>query len=94
MTASLLPAALRAGPRGLYAIEAATGLIIARESWLARDDFACFIHAGNSISDPGTERPASTGKPRSPPWTSASCPARAESGGCSVSLPASPIRPP
>ena len=55
MTASLLPAALRAGPGGLYAIEAATGLIIARESWLARDDFACFIHAGNSISDPGTE---------------------------------------
>ena len=54
-TASLLPAALRAGPGGLYASEAATGLIIARESWLARDDFACFNHAGNSISDPGTE---------------------------------------
>ena len=36
MTASSLPAALRAGAGGLYAIGAATGLIIARASWLAR----------------------------------------------------------
>ena len=39
MTASPLPAALRAASQGLYAIEAATGLIIAHGTWLARDDF-------------------------------------------------------
>ena len=50
MTASSLPAALRAGAAGLYALEAATGLIIAHGTWLARsDDFGHFIHHG-----PGT----------------------------------------
>ena len=46
MTASPLPAALRAGADGLYTLEAATGLIIAHASWLARGDFAPFIHHG------------------------------------------------
>jgi hypothetical protein len=47
MTASSLPAALRAGAEGLYALEAAAGLIIAHGTWLARDDdFGCFIHHG------------------------------------------------
>ncbi len=46
MTASSLPAALRAGAEGLYALEAATGLIIAHGTWLARDDFRSFIHHG------------------------------------------------
>jgi hypothetical protein len=55
MTASLLLAALRAGAAGLYTLEAATGLIIAHASWLAREDFTRFIHVGTSISDPGTE---------------------------------------
>jgi len=55
MTASSLPAALRAGADGLHALEAATGLIIAHASWLAREDFARFIHVGTSITDPGTE---------------------------------------
>ncbi len=55
MTASSLPAALRAGADGLYAIEAATGLVIANASWLARDDFVRFIHVGTSITDPRTE---------------------------------------
>src|SRR5216683_687505 len=55
MTASSLPAALRGAAGGLYAIEAATGLIIAHASWLAREDFTRFIHVGTSISDPGTE---------------------------------------
>jgi hypothetical protein len=41
-----LPAALRAAADGLYALEAATGLIIAHGTWLARDDFARFIHRG------------------------------------------------
>jgi hypothetical protein len=54
MTASSLPAALRAGADGLHALEAATGLIIAHASWLARD-FARFIRVGTSITDPGTE---------------------------------------
>jgi hypothetical protein len=47
MTAS----SLRAGATGLYALEAATELIIAHGTWLARsdDDFGHFIHHG-----PGT----------------------------------------
>jgi hypothetical protein len=49
MTVLSLPAALRAGSEGLYALEAATGLIIAHGTWLERDDFSCFIHHG-----PGT----------------------------------------
>jgi hypothetical protein len=42
MTASPLPA-LRAGADSVCPLEAATGLIIANASWLARDDFARFI---------------------------------------------------
>ena len=52
MTASSLPAALRAGADGLYALEAATGLIIAHASWLAREDFTRFIYVGVSITAP------------------------------------------
>ena len=55
MTASSLPAALRAAAGGLFTLEAAAGLIIAHASWLAREDFTRFIHVGTSISDPGTE---------------------------------------
>lgn len=55
MTASSLPAALRAGAEGLYALEAVAGLIIAQASWLAREDFTRFIHVGTSISGPATE---------------------------------------
>jgi hypothetical protein len=55
MTTASLPAALRAAAEGLYALEAATGLIIAHASWLAREDFARFIHAGTSVSDPRTK---------------------------------------
>jgi hypothetical protein len=44
MTDPSLPAALRAAAEGLYALEAATGLIIAHGTWLERDDFACYIH--------------------------------------------------
>ena len=47
MTVLSLPAALRAGAEGLYALEAATGLIIAHGTWLERDDFSCFIHHGS-----------------------------------------------
>jgi len=35
--------------------KAATGLIIAHASWLAREDFARFIRVGASINDPGTK---------------------------------------
>jgi hypothetical protein len=49
MTASSLPAALRAGAAGLYALEAATRLIIAHKTWLTRsDDFGHFIHHGGN----------------------------------------------
>jgi hypothetical protein len=40
MTAPSLPAALRAAAEGLYALEAATGLIIAHGTWLAADALA------------------------------------------------------
>jgi len=46
MTAPSLPAALRAGAAGLYALEAAVGLIIAHSTWLTRDDFTCLIEHG------------------------------------------------
>ena len=45
-----LPAALRAAADGLYALEAATGLIIAHGTWLAREDFARFIHHGTGTA--------------------------------------------
>ena len=41
-----LPDALRAGAEGIYAHEAATGLVIAHGTWLAREDFTRFIHVG------------------------------------------------
>lgn len=50
MTAPSLPTALRAGAAGLYALEAATGLIIAHGTWLARDDFTCFIQHGTKTA--------------------------------------------
>lgn len=50
MTASSLPAALRTAAEGIYTLEAAAGLIIAHGTWLARDDFACFIHHGTGTA--------------------------------------------
>ncbi len=55
MTAPWLPAALRAGADGIYALEATTGLIIAHATWLDREDFARFIHVRASITDPAVE---------------------------------------
>jgi hypothetical protein len=49
------PAALRAAAEGLYALEAATGLIIAHGTRLARDDFARFIHQGTGTAAIGWE---------------------------------------
>jgi hypothetical protein len=53
-----LPASLRAAADGLYPLEAATGLIIAHGTWLARED-----SAASSTTAPGP--PPSTGKPPS-----------------------------
>jgi hypothetical protein len=50
VTASPLPAALRAATEGLYVLEAATGLIIAHGTWLGRDDFTRFIHHGTGTA--------------------------------------------
>jgi hypothetical protein len=50
MTVPSLPAALRAAAEGLYALEAATGLLVAHGTWLERDDFACFIHHGSGTA--------------------------------------------
>ena len=44
-------AALRAHAAGLHPEEAGTELLIGHGGILARDDFACFVHAGTSISD-------------------------------------------
>jgi hypothetical protein len=46
MTTSPLQAALLAHAEGLYALEAATGLIIVHGILLARPDFGSFIHRG------------------------------------------------
>ena len=50
MTAPSLPSALRAGAAGLYALEAATGPIIAHATRLTRDDFTCFIEHGTETA--------------------------------------------
>jgi hypothetical protein len=50
MTASSLPAEIRAAAEGLYTLEAAAGLIIAHGTWLGRDDFARFIHHGTGTA--------------------------------------------
>ena len=47
MTAPALYAALCAGAEGVYALEAAAGLIIAHGTWLDHD-FACHIHYGTT----------------------------------------------
>jgi len=39
-----LPDALRAGAQGVYTLEAATSLIIAHGTWLAREDFRDHIY--------------------------------------------------
>lgn len=84
MTASSLPAALRAGAAGLYALEAATGLIIAHGTWLARsDDFGHFIHHG-----PGTA--AIDWEAAIDALHAGGLPCSAGNAGCSTSPPASP----
>jgi hypothetical protein len=83
MTASPLPAALRAGAGGLYAIEAATGLIIAHGTWLARDDFTHFIHHGTGTAAIDWESPSAR-------WTPAVSLAQAGNDECSALPPASP----
>jgi hypothetical protein len=55
MTDQQLQAALRAGAEGLYALESGTGLLLAHGTWPAREDFRCFIHVADSITDPGIE---------------------------------------
>jgi hypothetical protein len=55
MTDQQLQAALRAGAEGLYALESGTGLLLAPGTWPAREDFRCFIHVADSITDPGIE---------------------------------------
>jgi hypothetical protein len=50
MTAPSLLAALRTGAEGICTLEAATGLLIAHGTWLARDDFARFVHHGTGTA--------------------------------------------
>lgn len=69
-----LPASLRAAADG-PPLEAATGLVTAHGTRLAREDFAA-----SSITAPG--RPPSTGKPPPARWTPANFPAQAENSEC------------
>ena len=55
MTDPQLQVALRAGAEGLYALEAGTGLLLVHGTWTDREDFRCFVHVADSITDPGTE---------------------------------------
>jgi len=55
MTDPQLQAALRAGAEGIYATEAGTGLLLTHGTWPAREDFRCFVHVADSITDPSTE---------------------------------------
>jgi hypothetical protein len=60
MTAPSLPSELRAAAAGIYALEAAAGLIIAHGTWLAREDFACFIDYGDGTAAVDWEAAAAT----------------------------------
>jgi hypothetical protein len=82
MTTTSLPAALRAGAEGLYALEAATGLIIAHGTWLAREDFTRFIHHGSGTVAIDWEAATSA-------MDSGELPVQAGKGGFSDSPPAS-----
>lgn len=46
---------IRVAAQGIYALEAATGLIIAHGAWLERGDFACFIRYGTGTAAIGWE---------------------------------------
>jgi hypothetical protein len=85
MTARSLPAALRAAAEGLYALEAATGLIIAHGAWLERDDFARFVHCGTGTAAIDWEAAVTA-------LDAGELPARPGRSGCYDSLPASPTR--
>jgi hypothetical protein len=51
--AAASPAALRAAADGIYALEAATGLIVAHSAWLERNDFTSrFIKHGTTCDTP------------------------------------------
>ena len=77
-----LAAALRAHAQGLYCLEAAAELLIA-QSWLDRADFTSqFVRVHRAAAQTaGSQRPPSTGLPRSPHWAPA-CPVPEESIGC------------
>ena len=80
----MIPAALRASARGLYADEAACELLMNHASWLHRRDFTGrFLHTGISITG-GAPWPASTGPQRSPPWTQVNSRAPAAKDRCSA----------
>ena len=85
MTASSLPAALRAGADGIYTLEAAAGPIIAQ----APGSPVPTTSAASSAMVPA--RPRSTGKPPSTPCMQAVFRARPENAGCSASQPAWPV---
>jgi hypothetical protein len=84
MTARSLPAALQAGAQGLYALEAAVGLLIAHGTWLARDDFRDHVFHGTGTAAIDWEAVTQAPALASPPL--------AGNAGCCSSQPAWPAR--
>jgi hypothetical protein len=60
MTSASLAQALRACASGIYAAEAAVGMLIAHAAWLDRDDFHQFIHADPEAGMAAIDWPAAT----------------------------------
>ena len=60
MTSNSLAQALRACASGIYAAEAAAGMLIAHATWLDRDDFRQFIHADAEAGMAAIDWPAVT----------------------------------
>jgi hypothetical protein len=60
MTSDSLAQALRACASGIYAAEAAVGMLIAHAAWLDRDDFRQLIHADSEAGMAAIDWPAVT----------------------------------
>ena len=88
MTSTSLAQALRACASGIYAAEAATGMLIAHATWLDRDDFRV-----SSTPPPERGWPQSTGQPRPLRSPQDNCPAHKGNRRCSAWPPASRAMP-
>jgi hypothetical protein len=90
MTASSLPAALRACAAGIYTHEAGVSLLIANRTFLSRDDFTSRL----ITRDTATEMAAIEWAATIAALDAGEIPAQAENSGPSGSPPASPAASP